>query len=249
MQAATTGVTKVVARPGIPSRIAALLPIPSKQVRSGNLQLIDDKGAPIGDATPAGLRGVGTHSRVRARFDRLLRPGHYSAELSFGTERHHLSIEVLPVVALRPEPPVMVFRGAPGETVRTEIVLTNWGNIAAELPASGAVGIFKKNGIETAIGKAYGSESEDGLQILSVFILGLREQHGGLLKLRLEQPADQLGPGSVASVGIAASLPSKLAPGHVYTGVWSVANLNYPVRVEVAEQTGTDHTRSGGHAT
>jgi hypothetical protein len=244
MQAASVDAIEVVARPGIPPRISALLPIPSVQARCGNLQLMDDKGAPIGGAAVAVARGEGMHSRLRARLDPRLSPGHYWAELRFDTESHRLRIEVPPVVALRPERPVLLFQGAPGETVRIETLLANQGNTAAELPAAGAVGIFKRGGIDTAIGKAYRSESEDGLQILAAFVLGLREQYGGLLKLHVEQSAGQLKPGSIVSVGISASLPSKLAPGQVYTGIWSLANLNYPVRVEVTTPAGTDHTHS-----
>jgi hypothetical protein len=229
---AAAPIGRVLAQGGMARRVAAVLPLAQEGTRNGQLQLLDEAGAPVGAPSSVVLRGAGGHLRLRGRLERHLPPGRYTAELKVGEETHLLSVEVEPVLGLRPDPPVLVLRGAPGATARAEVTLVNRGNVAAEIPDHGVLGVFRRNGLETAIAHAYRSEEQDGLRVLARFVEGLREEHGGLVKLRIEEGTGPLAPGAAARIRLSAALPEGLRPGQVYAGTWKLANLSYAVRIE-----------------
>lgn len=225
----------VIARHYGSGRISAILPEQIATRGGASLQLLSADGKPIGEPVTAALRAHGDFARLRARIHPGLPPGNYAAELRADDGVRRLTVAIDPIVLLRVEPPMLSLAGQPGATVEATITLANAGNIAADLPDYGAVGIYEVNGVETAIARAYRSDSEEGLQTLSRFVEELRNGYGGLVKLRLEGVTSPLAAGKACSLRVAATLPERLRSGRVYTGVWPLANLNYAVRVEVAE--------------
>jgi hypothetical protein len=215
-------------------RISAVLPERFGSSGNASLQLFDAQGGKLGEPITAGLRAEGDFARLRARIDPRLPPGTYEAELRQGDAVRKLSVAVDPVATLRVDPPVLRFSGDPRASLHGMITVMNVGNVAAEIPDNGAVGVYEVNGVETAIGRAYRSEAEDGLRLLAGFIQELRNGYGGLVRLRLEGEKGALPPGSARVLRVTANLPDRIRPGHVYTGVWSFANLNYAVRIEAA---------------
>lgn len=213
-------------------RISAIIPERFEAQGSARLQLMDAAGKPLGEPVFAGVRGMGDHSRLRARIDPYLQPGTYDAELVAEGAVRRISVVIDPLVSLRVDPPTLRLVGNPGAAMQTSIVIANVGNIPAHLPDHGAVGVYEVNGVETAIGRAYRSDTENAMETLNRFIKELRRGYGGLIRLRLEgvQP---LRPGQACSVAIIATPSERLRAGHVYTGVWPLENLNYAVRVEV----------------
>lgn len=228
----------VIARHYGSGRISAILPEPIAARGGASLQLIGSDGKPIGEPVTAALRAHGDFARLRARIHPGLPPGTYAADLRADDGVRRLTVAIDPIVLLRVEPPMLSLTGQPSATVQAAITLANAGNIAADLPDHGAVGVYEVNGVETAIARAYRSDSEEGLQTLSRFVEELRNGYGGLLKLRLDGATSPLPAGKACSLRVAATLPERLRPGRVYTGVWPFANLNYAVRVEVVEPAG-----------
>jgi hypothetical protein len=222
----------VIARHHGAGRISAILPERIEARGNANLQLLDPNGAPVGEPVTVGLRTYGDFARLRARIDPGMAPGMYAAELRVDGGVRRLTVAIDPLVRLTVDPPVLRLAGEAGTPMRSSIVLANQGNVAAELPDHGAVGVYEVNGVETAIGRAYRSDTEDGLQTISRFIQELRSGYGGLVKLRLGG-AGALAPGKARNVEVTATLSERVRAGHVYTGVWSLLNLNYAVRIEV----------------
>jgi hypothetical protein len=215
-------------------RISAILL--ERFAASGNasLQLFDANGAPLGDAVPAAVRADGDFARLRARINPRLSPGTYQAELSMEDRVRHIAVTVDPIVMLRVDPPMLRMSGGLGKPLHANIVIANVGNVEADLPKFGALGIYEVNGIETAIGHAYRENGEDGLRTVARFVQELRNGYGGLLKLRLEGMQGPLPPGKACSLRVIATPSDRVRAGGVYTGVWPFANLNYAVRVEFA---------------
>ncbi|HTW27767.1 MAG TPA: hypothetical protein VME92_11605 [Acetobacteraceae bacterium] len=228
--------TSVVARHHGGGRISAILPERLETAGPASLQLLDEQGHPMGAPVVAGLRVNGDYARLRARIDPGLPPGQYAAELHAGDGVRRLTVAVDPLVSLRVDPPLLRLAGAAGAALQAPIMLANAGNVPAELPENGLVGVYEVNGVETAIGHAYRADAEDGNQILARFIEELRKGYGGLVKLRLEGAAGALPPGKARALTITATLPTRLQSGRTYTGVWPFMNLNYAVRVEVGGQ-------------
>ena len=58
-------------------------------------------------------------------------------------------------------------------------------------------------------------------------------QHGGLALIRVQEGSGPLAPGEFRNLKLQMSLSDAIKPGHAYSGTWAVANLRYPVRLEV----------------
>lgn len=208
------------------------------------LQLLDQSGDPIGGAVFASLRSDGGFARLRARIDPKLPPGTYDADLIGETGTERIQVVVDPQVALRVEPPMLKLEGPPGGRCEAEIMIANVGNVPAELPSAGAFGVFPRGGVETAFGRAYRSDAEDGLQTFSRFVETLRESYGGMVRLRV-QCSGPIAPGAAQTVRMTIELPGNLQSGRIYSGNWPVLNLNYGMRITV---TGNNKTAREGAA-
>lgn len=211
-------------------RVSAILPTRLELGGGPRLQLLDGAGKPVGESVSAMLRSDGDFARLRTRIDPRLPPGSYTAELAGDQGKCRIEIVVKPQVALRADPPMLEIEGAGGGRCTATIMLANAGNVAAELPAVAAFGIFPRNGVETAIGKAYRSDADDGLQTLSRFIEGLRGNYGGLVRVKLEA-GEPIAPGAARAVAVTLDLPDRLEAGRRYSGIWPLLNLNYAVRI------------------
>ncbi len=214
-------------------RITAVLLDHDSGGGNASLQLFDRHGAELGEPVIAGVRADSGFARLRARIDPRLPPGTYDAELRVGDAIRKLHVTVDPLVALRVDPPALRLCGSPQAPLRTGLTVMNVGNVAAALPDAGVVGVYEVNGVETAIGRAYRAETDDGLQMLAGFLKELRNGYGGLVRLRLDGEKGPLQPGAARVLVVTASLPERVRPDHVYTGVWPFATLNLAVRIEV----------------
>lgn len=224
-------------------RISAVLPA-GRGADGRRLQLLDANGKAIGEPVSAMVSAIGGFARMRARLDPQLAPGSYTAELIGEVGNEQIEVVIDPVVSLRIDPPALKLEGALGARLTTTIMVANLGNVPAELPAVGAFGVFPRSGVEDAIGRAYRSDAEDGLQMFGRFVEGLRQNYGGMMRVKL-LATEATPPGEARAVELGIDLPDGLEPGRRYSGIWPLMNLNYSVQVSV---TGKQSPRSKGAA-
>jgi len=223
-------------------RVSAMLFGKAAGGGSSQLQLLDDKGQPLGSPVSAMVRSEGGFARMRARIDPRLAPGRYAAQLTSDAGSETIDIVVDPVVTLRIDPPVLKVDGPPKGSLTVDTMIANAGNVPAELPNVGAFGIFMKNGLEDAFGKAYRSDAKDGMEVFQHFVEGLRSNYGGLVRVKITCDG-AIPPGEARPVQFAIQLPDTLQSGGRYSGVWPLLNLNYSIQIGV---TGDRTPRNGG---
>jgi hypothetical protein len=219
-------------------RISAMLLGNAAKGGTRQLQLFDEGGRPLGSPVSAMVRAEGGFARLRARIDPYLAPGRYVAQLTGDANSETIDIVVDPVVTLRIDPPVLKLDGAPGSRLTFDATIANAGNVAAQLPAVGGFGVFRKNGLEDAFGKAYRSDAQDGMQVFQRFVEGLRSNYGGLVRVKITCE-DAIPPGEARAVQFGIALPETLESGSRYAGVWPLLNLNYSVQIAVSGDAGT----------
>jgi hypothetical protein len=219
-------------------RISAMLLGSAAKGGSRQLQLLDEGGQPLGSPVSAMVRAEGGFARMRARIDPHLAPGRYAAQLTGEAGSETIDIVVDPVVTLRIDPPVLKLEGAPAGRLTFDATIANAGNVAATLPAVCCFGVFRKNGLEDAFGKAYRSDAQDGMQVFQRFVEGLRSNYGGLVRVKLTCDG-AIPPREARAVQLAIVLPDTLESGSRYSGVWPLLNLNYSVQIAVSGDTGT----------
>jgi hypothetical protein len=214
-------------------RVSAMLFGNATRGASSQLQLLDDQGQPLGSPVSAMVRAEGGFARMRARIDPHLAPGRYAAQLTSDAGSEKIDILVDPVVTLRIDPPVLKVDGSPGGRLTVDAMVANAGNVPAELPPVGLFGVFRKNGLEDAFGRAYQSDAQDGMQLFQRFVEGLRRNYGGLVRVRIACDG-AVQPGQARAVEFAMVLPDALQSGSRYSGIWPLLNLNYSVQIAVA---------------
>ena len=161
-------------------------------------------------------------------------PGTYEGTVRVGDQEHPLILEVEPRVRLRIDPRRLHFKAAPGATREVDLVVTNLGNVASEIRSADAFGLFDTGGVDRAIGRAFSAEPAKGERRLDVIADAAAEGFGGLVRMRVESGAGELAPGESRNVHVALVLPDRLEQGRQYWGTWTLYNVNYVVRIDVA---------------
>ncbi|HEY5724156.1 MAG TPA: hypothetical protein VIT45_17740 [Allosphingosinicella sp.] len=170
---------------------------------------------------------------LRLRLAPTAPAGRHLAELRLSGKSFPVELDIAPRPSLRAFPSSAHFAGKPGDNPAIEMSLANRGNVAIELPARAATGIFDDIGLETAFAETYREKSDDPAHLLGSWLRALRGGYGGLLKLRIGAGAGNLEPGEERSFEISAHLPECLKPGHSYHGVWKLGPLHYRITVAV----------------
>lgn len=154
--------------------------------------------------------------------DPLTPPGKYEATFDIAGEEQPAEIEVLPVERLEVAPRAISISGAPGETVRETLVLTNRGNVALELDLLGMLVLQEEEQVCLSIQRALGAvkKGEDGKepyeQFLNALANSLAERKTDFGRVRLADGAITLGPGETRQVTAGIQLPRDLVAGRYY---------------------------------
>jgi hypothetical protein len=160
-------------------------------------------------------------------------PGSYEGTLEIGGETRSVVVDVEPEPFLRLVPPRLVLTAAAGARVPVELALVNLGNVAVEVRGAYAFGLFDVVGVERAIARTFvGEKTEGGSADRLVDALG--EEHGGMVRARVEQGAGSVEPGETRALTVTLALPDRLRAGHTYWGTWPLDYLRYYVRVTCA---------------
>jgi hypothetical protein len=141
-----------------------------------------------------------------------------------------VEIVVEPEVLLRLLPARLVFEASPGERVPFVLTLVNSGNVAVEIRGAYAFGLFDVAGPERAIGRLV-AEPKEGQRRIDAFADAIADEHGGLVRVKVEAGEGTIEPGAATELTIAIHVPDRLRPGHTYWGTWPLHNLKYYVRI------------------
>jgi hypothetical protein len=183
-------------------------------------------------------------ARLALSLPRKTPPGTYEGRARIGGEERPVVLEVEPRIQLHVDPRRLYFRAARGSTVEADLTVTNLGNVACEIRATDAFGLFDTGGLDRAIGRAFSAELAEGERRVDLLADSAAEGFGGLVRIKVASGAGEIAPGGASSVHVAMTLPDRLEAGRLYWGTWRLYNVNYVVRVEVPAE--TRRRREGG---
>ncbi|MGH7504392.1 MAG: hypothetical protein ACRELX_02020 [Longimicrobiales bacterium] len=162
-------------------------------------------------------------------------PGTYEAVIDVGGRERPVVIEVEPEIELQIVPDQLTLRAAPGEHATVDLTFANTGNVAVEIRRAYAFGIFAAGGLERALHRTYVDERAEGERRVDYLFDRLAEEHGGLVRIAIEEGSGELKPGDTREVRATFRLPERLARGRTYTGTWPLHDVRYYIRLVVPE--------------
>lgn len=185
-----------------------------------------------------------THTAHSARFDgsvilqlalpRRTPPGRYRGTIEVDGEERAAEFDVEPEIELRIVPDQLSLHGVPGDHVGVSLSFANDGNVALDIRPAYAFGIFAQGGIERALHRAYVDDRAEGESRLEYLLDRLADEHGGLVRVAIEDGAGELEPGDTREVSVNFHIPAELKPNRTYTGILSIHDVGYPVELHVA---------------
>jgi hypothetical protein len=222
---------------GPPGGVAAILPLPPSAgaIVQVNLSLPSVNWPSAEARATINRLGVGEVARLRLQLPRGTPPGTYSGTATVAGQARPIVVEVESQVRLQMHPKRARLAVQPGGDTGFEVTVANVGNVTVELPRVAAFGVYEVGGLDRAIGQAFRAELGPEERRADRLVDELRAGHGGLVRVAVERGSGPLAPGEVRELGVRLELPKgDLVPGRSYSGVWSIANVNYWVGLDVA---------------
>jgi len=180
-------------------------------------------------------------ARIRLRFERYVAPGAYKGVLHVGSTEYPLVAEIEAITELRAVPSSLTLSAVSNSEAHATISIANSGNGPYEVRHTYAFGVFHEGGLEEALGKAYRAGSGDKRRWIDRVGDNLTEEHGGLVRVLVEEGSGDLPPGEIRRLGLLFHFPGNLRPGRTYTGEIEFDNLIYPVRIDVPKSDNSDN--------
>jgi hypothetical protein len=171
----------------------------------------------------------------RTHITRSTPPGRYEGRVVVNGVEHPAVFEVEPEVFLRIFPERLVMQADAGERVERDLTLLNLGNVAIDVRGAYAFGLFDVGGVDRAVSRTLGGDVTS-TGTVDRFIGNLAEEHGGMVRVKVEEGAGSIAPGASALLRVTFAIPPRLRAGHTYWGTWPLDYLRYYVRI---------HTRRG----
>ncbi|HVL97824.1 MAG TPA: hypothetical protein VM324_00835 [Egibacteraceae bacterium] len=212
---------------GLPDAVEAFVPL-----ALGEASFALEVDLPDPEAVAVLLAPSGPGTLVRLTLPTTTPAGMYEGTLTAGEERYPAVVEVEPNRAVELYPAQLRLRVAPGGRATERLTLVNEGNVAVEVPRADAVGLFPVDGADRAIGGALRDDKAKGSARLDRLMDGLAGEHGGLLRIGVDQGAGPVEPGGVAEIALTLSASDRLQPGRTYTAIWHLAGWTYAITVE-----------------
>ena len=185
--------------------------------------------------------GSGT-GEMRLRLPADTPPGTYRGEAVMGKLTRAIVVAITAEHNVRVDPAQTSVRGAPGETVKFEIHVTNGGNVSLDVPKETPVELDDDRDQVHAFGRALRSKLDEGEHRVDRFFEELRESHGGQGRVTVLKGAGVLEPGGTRALRCGLEIPDIAQPGRTYTGGWEPAGGGHLLIVEVATEK-TDNPR------
>ncbi len=145
-------------------------------------------------------------------------------------------LEIDPLTDVDVFPDTLRLSGKPKDRVSVEITVVNRGNVDAEVRGAYVFGLFAVDGAERAVHRALSAKSVEGRGRVDTLADSLAEEHGGIVRVKVEEGAGPLGPGEARAVRAQLTLPESLRPGRTYSGTWPIEDARYYVRLQVTEE-------------
>jgi hypothetical protein len=162
-------------------------------------------------------------------------PGTYEATVDVDGKERAVVIEVEPEVELQIVPDQLTLRAAPGDHTTVPMTFANAGNVPVEIRKAYAFGIFAAGGLERALHRAYVDERAEGERRVDYLFDRLADEHGGLVRIAIEEGSGDLAPGDAREVSASFRIPERLARGRTYTGTWPLHDVRYYIRLIVPD--------------
>ena len=160
-------------------------------------------------------------------------PGTYEGTAEVDGEERAVVVEVEEEVELEVVPDQLTLKAAPGEHVAAALTLVNAGNVEVEIRKAYAFGIFAAGGLERALHRAYVEKRPEGERRVDFLFERLAEEHGGLVRVAIEEGSGELAPGEARPVRASFHVPKELTRGRTYTGTLPLYDVRYYVRLVV----------------
>jgi hypothetical protein len=165
-------------------------------------------------------------------------PGHYDGVARLGEAEIEAELAVAPTVDLEIEPETVELRLNAGERATQEFTLYNAGNVAVEIRSGHAAGLFAEGGVERSLHRAYTAKPDESQRRVDFLGDLLAGEHGGLLRIRIDEGAGEIGSGETRTLRVTFEAPAgHLLAGRLYTGIWPLHDLGIDVRLNVPEET------------
>lgn len=147
-------------------------------------------------------------------------PGAYRAMVSIGDQQQPIVAHVFEKLELRIEPGTIRMRGAGGDVLHQQIVISNRGNVTETLRDLALVFLEERNWVNRSMVYALRetAEGEGHQAFLDRVVRELRSTLARPAKITLRGDVTTLEPGQTAEVELEITLPRELIKGRVYIG-------------------------------
>jgi hypothetical protein len=225
---------------GTPLALSAVFPTdePPREALMVRLEAEDRLRAPLEiQAVPSTPDPI-----LRMHLPRNTPPGDYEGRMRVGNREQSVLITVEPEIFLRLLPERLVFEARAGDRVPFELTMLNLGNVAVEIRGAYAFGVFEVAGAERAIAKMVTETPSEGRRRLDVLADAVADEHGGLVRVKVESGGGELAPGETRDIRVTLHVPDRIHSGHTYWGTWPIHNMRYYVRI--SGQAGEPRTKA-----
>jgi hypothetical protein len=218
---------------GPPWKLQAVVPLDAAGEKVGAIKL-QLAGEPALHRATIRPFGPGT-SEIRLKLPRDTPPGTYRGEASLGGETHAVVVQVTPVVRTRVSPRQIAVAVEPGGRAEFEILVSNNGNVALDIPKAATFDLDDEEGQDRALGRTLRAGLGQGESRMERFFEELRASHGGEGRVTLVDGAGALEPGESRTVRCRLEVPMTMQPGRTYAGGWEIGSASHLLLVEVTK--------------
>jgi hypothetical protein len=219
---------------GTPSKVEGFLPFSDNfSFENAELEARIDAGAPITLRRPEvqSVRATEAITRIIMRLPETTSPGRFYGTLKIGVQT--LSIEVLldarPRLSLMPNR--LFLSVGPGHKETVELMVTNRGNMAFEIPREGVVNLLDSAALSLAVHTAF-SREEGGHERVNRFVDAVADKTSAA-HVNVRDGGGAIEPGELRRLTVQLHLPKSLEAGHSYRGAWELPNARFVVQVYV----------------
>jgi hypothetical protein len=182
----------------------------------------------------ATLRAVGPgSSELRLQLPRETPPGEYRGEVVLDDTTHPVIVYVAPRLRTRISPKQVLVEAEPGGRAEFDAIVSNDGNVPAEIPKSATFDLDDGERQDRALGVALRADLPEGEERVDRFFDELRNSHGGEARVMVVAGAGVIEPGEARPIRGRLEIPMTTEPGRSFIGAWQLGGTSHVVAVNV----------------
>jgi hypothetical protein len=207
-----------------------LTAIPLKNVALGSHRgPVPDHVTTLAQLGPRGR----TRAIMRLTLDPATPPGRYEAQLGGGAQTERVLIQVLANWQLRVIPDAISVAASAGETLRLQVVFTNHGNMALELPATRSIDLDDTRGLIQLANVVAREVGKEGFtKFLDRFVHEWADDAVPPAEVQIKPRGHLIRPGETAEIELTIRLPETLKKGRTYRGKIQFKNASLSLEIE-----------------